>query len=165
MPLKILQGDITKLKVDAIVNAANNELTPGCGVCGAIFGAAGCSQLEWACRAAGGHCETGQAVLTDGFALPARYVIHTVGPIWRGGGQGEAKLLRECYLSSLRLAVQHDCRSVAFPLISSGIYGYPRGEAIQIALAAIREFLETRDLAVTLVLYDRETYEEAERLL
>ena len=117
MPIKLMKGDITKVKADAIVNAANNELTPGCGVCGAIFGAAGCAQLEWACRAVG-HCDTGAAVITDGFALPARYVIHTVGPVWQGGGHGEADLLRSCYQSAVRLAARHDCRSLAFPLIS-----------------------------------------------
>lgn len=164
MPIKLLEGDITKVKADAIVNAANNELAPGCGVCGAIFGAAGCAQLEWACRAIG-HCDTGSAVITDGFALPARYVIHTVGPVWRGGGHGEADLLRSCYRSAIHLAAQYDCRSLAFPLISSGIFGYPRDEAIRVALDAIDSALQEQDMAVTLVLYDRDTMEMAERLL
>ena len=154
MPIKLMKGDITKVKADAIVNAANNELTPGCGVCGAIFGAAGCAQLEWACRAVG-HCDTGAAVITDGFALPARYVIHTVGP----------DLLRSCYQSAVRLAARHDCRSLAFPLISSGIYGYPREEAVRVALEAIDSALAENDMAVTLVLYDQETWELADRLL
>ena len=153
MPIKLMKGDITKVKADAIVNAANNELTPGCGVCGAIFGAAGCAQLEWACRA------------VDGFALPARYVIHTVGPVWQGGGHGEADLLRSCYQSAVRLAARHDCRSLAFPLISSGIYGYPREEAVRVALEAIDSALAENDMAVTLVLYDQETWELADRLL
>lgn len=164
MPIKLMKGDITKVKADAIVNAANNELTPGCGVCGAIFGAAGCAQLEWACRAVG-HCDTGAAVITDGFALPARYVIHTVGPVWQGGGHGEADLFRSCYQSAVRLAARHDCRSLAFPLISSGIYGYPREEAVRVALEAIDSALAENDMAVTLVLYDQETWELADRLL
>lgn len=158
MPFTIKQGDITRMHVDAIVNAANHELSPGCGVCGAIFGAAGCSQLEWACRAIG-RCETGQAVITDGFALPARYVIHTVGPVWRGGGAGEEALLASCYRSSLELARQYDCRSVAFPLISAGIFGYPRQEALAVARAAIEEFLEKREMAVYLMLYDKASIE------
>ena len=152
MPFTMKEGDITQMKVDAIVNAANHELSPGCGVCGAIFSAAGCRQMEWACRAIG-RCETGQAVITDGFALPARYVIHTVGPVWRGGG--EEALLASCYRASLELARRYDCRSVAFPLISAGVFGYPRREALAVARAAIEDFLEGREMAVYLMLYDR----------
>ena len=154
MPFTMKEGDITQMKVDAIVNAANHELSPGCGVCGAIFSAAGCRQMEWACRAIG-RCETGQAVITDGFALPARYVIHTVGPVWRGGGEGEEALLASCYRASLELARRYDCRSVAFPLISAGVFGYPRREALAVARAAIEDFLEGREMAVYLMLYDR----------
>ena len=106
MPFEIICGDITQVKADAIVNAANSALAPGGGVCGAIFRAAGFHELERACRAIG-HCDTGQAVLTDGFALPARYIIHTVGPVWRGGGQNEESLLKSCYSSSLRLAADN----------------------------------------------------------
>ena len=122
MPVSVVVGDLTRLPVDAIVNAANTALAPGGGVCGAIFAAAGYGELDRACRAIGG-CPTGQAVLTPGFALPAKYIIHTAGPIWHGGGQGEAKLLRSCYDTSLRLAWDQGCRSIAFPLISAGIYG------------------------------------------
>lgn len=154
MPFTMKEGDITQMKVDAIVNAANHELSPGCGVCGAIFSAAGCRQMEWACRAIG-RCETGQTVITDGFALPARYVIHTVGPVWRGGGEGEEALLASCYRASLELARRYDCRSVAFPLISAGAFGYPRREALAVARAAIEDFLEGREMAVYLMLYDR----------
>lgn len=124
MPVSVVVGDLTRLPVDAIVNAANTALAPGGGVCGAIFATAGYGELDRACRAIGG-CPTGQAVLTPGFALPAKYIIHTAGPIWHGGGQGEAKLLRSCYDTSLRLAWDQGCRSIAFPLISAGIYGTP----------------------------------------
>lgn len=151
MSFHLIRGDITKLRTDAIVNAANRALAPGGGVCGAIFAAAGYDRLERACRAIGG-CETGRAVLTDGFALPARYIIHTVGPVWQGGGHGEADQLRSCYRESLRLALAHGCKSIAFPLISAGIYGYPKAEAMQIAVEAIREFLDGHDMEVTLAL-------------
>ena len=140
MSLHLIQCDITTLQVDAIVNAANSRLAPGSGVCGAIFRAAGYQKLDAACRAIGG-CPTGQAVLTDGFDLPARYVIHTVGPIWQGGDHGEQALLQSCYENSLVLAVQQGCKSIAFPLISSGIYGYPREQALRVAISAIQTFL------------------------
>ena len=152
MPFEVIHHDITKMQVDAIVNAANSALAPGGGVCGAIFAAAGYRQLDQSCRAIGG-CETGQAVITDGYALPAKYVIHTVGPVWHGGAQNEAALLRSCYLRSLELAVQNGCASVAFPLISAGIYGYPKAEARQIAETAIRDFLRTHEMQVYLVLF------------
>ena len=165
MPFEIVRNDITHMQVDAIVNAANVRLAPGGGVCGAIFAAAGREKLERACRSIG-HCGVGQAVITSGFDLPAKYIIHTVGPVWQGGSQGEAELLRCCYLQSLRLAVRKRCRSVAFPLISSGIYGYPKGEALQIAVSAIRTFLtDEADLAVSLVIFDREALELSEGLL
>ena len=154
MPFEIVRNDITKMSVDAIVNAANSALAPGGGVCGAIFAAAGYDQLDRACRAIG-HCDVGQAVITDGFHLPAKYVIHAVGPIWRGGGQNEAALLKSCYINSLRLAEENGCQSIAFPLISSGIYGYPKAEALKIAVSAIGEFLLEHEMQVYLAIFDR----------
>ena len=164
MPLTLLQGDITKLKVDAIVNAANSRLAPGGGVCGAIFYAAGYEPLDRACRAIGG-CETGGAVITPGFALPARYVIHAVGPIWRGGTQNEAQLLASCYTNALSIARENSCESIAFPLISSGIYGYPKEEAFRIAISAIENFLANQEMEVYLVLFDRATAAMGEALM
>ncbi len=132
--------DITTLDVDAIVNAANDALAPGGGVCGAIHRAAG-PDLARACSALGG-CPTGEARLTPGFRLPARWVIHAVGPVWRGGHAGEADLLASAYRSSLRLAEARGLRSVAFPAISTGIYGYPLREAMEVAVRAVRTALE-----------------------
>ena len=127
MPFYIVREDITRMRVDAVVNAANPLLQMGGGVCGAIFRAAGEEKLRRACEGIGG-CETGRAVITPGFKLPAKYVIHTPGPRWEGGKAGEEPLLRASYQSALRLAAEYGCRSVAFPLISSGIYGYPKAE-------------------------------------
>ena len=154
MPFEMIRGDITAVKADAVVNAANSALAPGGGVCGAIFNAAGYAELDRACRAIG-HCDVGQAVLTEGFALPARYIIHTAGPIWQGGGQNEEALLRSCYQSALRLALERGCQSVAFPLISSGIYGYPKAEAMRVAVDAISAFLLEHEMRVILVVFDR----------
>ncbi len=136
--IEILQGDITTLAVDAIVNAANSSLLGGGGVDGAIHRAAG-PELLAACRALGG-CPTGEARITPGFALPANWVIHTVGPVWQGGEAGEPQLLRSCYVESLQLALRHDARRIAFPAISTGVYGYPKYAAARIAVAAMREF-------------------------
>ncbi len=154
MPLQLVQHDITRMATDAIVNAANSQLLPGGGVCGAIFAAAGYGPLDRACQAIG-HCDTGEAVITEGFSLPARYVIHAVGPIWRGGGHNEAALLSSCYTNALRVAAEHGCESVAFPLISSGIYGYPKAEALSVAVSAIQAFLREQEMLVYLVFFDR----------
>jgi O-acetyl-ADP-ribose deacetylase (regulator of RNase III) len=136
--IKVIRGDITKLKVDAIVNAANSALKPGGGVDGAIRRAAG-HELNEACDRLDG-CPTGQVRLTPGFHLPARYVIHTVGPVWQGGNHGEAELLRSCYHESFKLAMDKDFRSIAFPCISTGIYGYPAEAAAEIAVAEMQTF-------------------------
>lgn len=163
MPLKIIRNDITKMPVDAIVNAANTALRMGGGVCGAIFSAAGADELQAECNRIG-RCDVGEAVITGGYLLPAKYIIHTVGPIWRGGTSGEAERLHNAYTNSLKLALQHKCESIAFPLISSGIYGYPKDQALQIAIAAIGEFLLSHDMLVYLFVYDNETYALSERL-
>ncbi|WP_272700863.1 O-acetyl-ADP-ribose deacetylase [Desulfovibrio sp. Fe33] len=144
--LSVREGDITRLTVDAIVNAANSELAGGGGVDGAIHRAAGINRLQTACRAIIreiGSLPPGEAVITPGFDLPAPHIIHTVGPIWRGGGHNEPGLLRNAYRNCLRLANQHDIRTLAFPAISCGVYGYPVEDAARIALTALKEGLET----------------------
>lgn len=138
MPLRAIRADITTLPVDAIVNAANEHLAQGGGVCGAIFRAAGAADLTAACARVA-PCPTGQARITPGFALPAKHVIHAVGPVWHGGGAGEAALLAACYRESLRLLRDAGGRSIAFPAISTGIFGYPLDQATRIAVAAIRD--------------------------
>ena len=152
MPFNIIRQDITKLKVDAIVNAANTGLQEGGGVCGAIFDKAGREEMRAACDAIG-SCPEGGAVITPGFDLPARYVIHTVGPVWHGGKQGEEDVLRSAYRSSLELAKAHGLESIAFPLISTGVYGYPWNDGMAVALDEVQEFLLENEMDVTIVLY------------
>lgn len=154
MPFHIIQGDITKIHADVIVNAANERLVMGGGVCGAIFSAAGIDALSRACGQIG-FCKTGCAVITPAFALPAKHIIHTAGPVWRGGNCGEAELLAACYDGALALAKQHDAESIAFPLISSGIYGVPKNVALSIARERIGAFLLQNEMEVTLVVFDR----------
>lgn len=163
--LHIVQGDITKLAVDAIVNAANSSLLGGGGVDGAIHRAAG-PELVFACRMLNG-CKTGEAKLTKGFRLPATYIIHAVGPVWRGGAHGEADLLASCYRRSLEIADAHTLQRIAFPNISTGIYGYPKDQAAEVAIAAVSRFLEkpTSIQEVTFVCFDAENRTIYEQIL
>ena len=156
MAVQIVKGDITKIECDAIVNAAKNSLLGGSGVDGAIHKAAG-PKLLMECMTLGG-CKTGQAKITKGYKLPCRYVIHTVGPKWKGGNCGEPALLESCYRESLQLAMEKDCATVAMPLISAGIYKYPKEQALRVAIDTINAFLAENAMEVALVLYDEETY-------
>ncbi len=160
MALKILSADITRLEVDAIVNAANTQLAAGGGVCGAIFRAAGYRELQAVCDKLA-PIQTGEAVRQPGFNLPAKFIIHTAGPIWHGGHSGEENLLRNCYTNSLQLAAENNLSSVAFPLISSGIYGYPKFDALKVAVQAIKNFLKQKDLEVVLTVLDKSLLDSA----
>jgi O-acetyl-ADP-ribose deacetylase (regulator of RNase III) len=163
--IEILRGDITKLEVDAIVNAANTTLLGGGGVDGAIHRAAG-PELLAECRTLGG-CKAGEAKITRGYRLPARFVIHAVGPIWRGGKHGEPETLANCYRNSLQVAVENEIKTIAFPAISCGVYGYPIQEAAQVAVNTTREFLESTDEIdkVIFVLWSDDIYEAYRRIL
>ena len=163
MPLEIVRNDITKMQVDAIVNAANRNLQMGGGVCGAIFHQAGDQELQKACNHIG-HCPTGEAVITDAFRLNAQYIIHAVGPVWKGGANGEKDLLTACYNNSLNLALTHGCESIAFPLISSGIYGYPKEQALQVAISTISSFLMQHEMLVYIVVFDKKAFQLSEKL-
>lgn len=162
MPVRIVRNDIAKMHADAIVNAANAQLSAGGGVCGALHAAAGPGLLQ-ECMSLHG-CKTGQVKVTGGYNLHCKYVIHAVGPMWQGGSRGERELLASCYRQALAKAQELGCRSIAFPILSSGIYGYPKAEALQVAMEEIGAFLMAQDMQVDLVVYTRESVEIGSKL-
>ena len=162
--ITIRKTSITDLDTDAIVNAANENLWPGAGVCGAVFRVAGYERLVEACNSIG-HCDTGSAVITPGFDLEAKYIIHAVGPIWFGGDRGEPEKLYGAYRKSLELALESGCRSIGFPLISTGVYGYPKEKAWRVAIGACRDFQRNNDMDIVFAVLDDRSLEAGQRVL
>lgn len=164
MPFTIVRNDITKMEVDAIVNPSNTQLKMGGGVSGAILTAANDNELQKECDKIG-FCDIGQAIITSAYSLPCKYIVHTVGPIWQDGSYGEPVLLYNCYKNSMKLALENNCESIAFPLISSGVYHYPKEKALSIAVNAISGFILEHDIMVYLVVYDKTAYQLSEKLI